>query len=309
MPFDIVLTGVGALSPFGGKDALFRALAGSSNPAATARPGAALTDVLGVSNAKLRITRYLDPVAKNAIVALEEAMADAGIAAGEVARDPSGYAIVLGATRGPQETRAKAYEQLRARDGKLLSSTLFSNVGYNITAGMAAIAHGIKGPNLTLAAGSNLSLHLFRRARQLLNAGRVHTIFAGFSESRAAAPLWQWACIVCLERPERARQRGAAGGVALAEIEPAFPDPPSTLLDGWAIRLPRPVPQPLPPEALAAAETVDLVHGVSLGIAPEFLPLIQAGRMKAMGLGTENGHIAFPVRTRRGLSLLGVDRA
>jgi hypothetical protein len=308
MPFDIVLTGVGALSPFGARDAFYRAFAGASDAVATARAGVALTDVLGVTNAKLRIARYLDPVAKNAIVALEEAMADAGITAGDVARDPYGYAIVLGATRGPQETRTKAYEQLRARDGKLLSSTLFSNVGYNIAAGMSAIAHGIKGPNLTLAAGSNLSLHLLRRARQLLNTGRVHTVFAGFSESRVpAAPLWQWAYIVCLEGPERAQQRGAAGR-ALAEIEPAFPEAPSTLLDRRAIRLPHPLPQPLLPEVLAAAETVDLDCRESFGMAAEFLPLIQAGRMKASGLGTEDGHIAFPIRTRSGISLLGVDR-
>jgi 3-oxoacyl-(acyl-carrier-protein) synthase len=314
MMFDIVLTGSGALSPFGGRDAFFRALGvGSETQRAVvneARPGAGLTDVLGLANAKLRIARYLDPVSKNAIAALEEAMTDAGITAGEVARDPYGYAIVLAATRGPGETRDKAYEQLRAREGKLLSSTLFSNMGYNIAAAMAAIAHGIKGPNLTLAGRSNISLHLFRRARQLLNTGRVHTVFVGFSESRVqVASLWQWACMFCLERPERARQRGADGGLALAEIEPAFREQHPALLDRMAIRLPRPIPEPLLPEVLAASDTVKLDHGGSLGIGPEYLPLLHAGRLKTIGLSTENGHVAFPVRTRSGLSLLAVDHA
>src|SRR5207302_6606288 len=52
----------------------------------------------------------------------------------EVAQDPYGFGILLAATRGPGATRDKAYEQLRARQGKLLSSTLFSNFGYNVAA-------------------------------------------------------------------------------------------------------------------------------------------------------------------------------
>ena len=312
--FDIVLTGVGALSPFGGTDAFFRAIGPGSEKQRTtlnaALPGAGLTDVLGVESPKLRIARYLDPVSKNAIVALEEAMANAGVAAGDVAQDPYGYSIVLAATRGPASTREKAYEQLHARKAKVLSGTLFSNVGFNIAAAMMAIAHGIKGPNLTVAGRSSLSLQLFRTARHLLKSRRAHTVFAGFSESEAQSKsFWQWACIFCLERPDRARQRRAGAGLALAEIEPAIPQQQAAFLDSKAVRLPAPIPQPLAPEVLAAAETVDLDPGASLGIAPDYVPLIHAGRLKATGFGTENGHIAFPARTRNGLSLLAVARA
>jgi hypothetical protein len=311
--FDVVLTGVGAVSPWGGKDAFFRAfLPGSeTKPAAvSAPPGGGATDAPGIESAKLRTVRYMDPAAKNAIAAIEEAMVDAGIAAGDVAQDPYGYGIVLAASRGPLATREKAYEQLRARQGKLLSGTLFSNVGYNIAAAMAAMAHGIKGPNLTVAARSNLSLQLFRRARQLLKLAGVHTVFAGFSESQAEpAFLWPWACAFCLERPERARQRRAGGAVALAEIEPAFPDQAPAMPDGRAVRLPRPIPRPLRPEVLAAAETVGVDHGDSTGLGPEYLPLLHAGRVKAMECGTEHDCIAFPVRTRSGPSLFAVARA
>jgi hypothetical protein len=305
--FDVVLTGVGAVSPWGGKDGFFRAFGPDSatkSAAASAPPPGA-----GIESAKLRAVRYMDPVARNAVAAIEEAMADAGIAAGDVAQDPYGYGIVLAASRGPIATREKAYEQLRARQGKLLSGTLFSNAGYNIAAAMAAMAHGIKGPNLTVAGRCNLSLHLFRRARQLLRAGGVHTVLAGFSESQAepASP-WPWACAFCLERPERARRRRAGGAVALAEIEPAFPEQAPELPDGRAVRLPRPAPQPLLPEVLAAAETVDVGTGQSTGIGPEYLPLLHAGRVKATEGGTDHDHIAFPVRTRSGLSLLGLAR-
>jgi hypothetical protein len=60
---------------------------------------------------------------------------------------------------------------------------------------------------------------------------------------------------------------------------------------------------------VAAAETVAWDRGESLGLTSEYLPLIQAGRMKAMGVSTEDGHVAFPVRTRSGLSLLAADQA
>ena len=320
MTCDIVLTGIGLLSPLGGKESFFRAMGeGAESPCRTAGnaslPPGGLTELLGIKSPKLQVARYLDPLAKNAIVAVEEAMGDAGIAPQAVAQDPYGFGILLAATRGPGATRDKAYEQLRARQGKLLSSTLFSNFGYNVPAATAAMAHGIKGPNLTVAGRSNLSLILLRRARQLLATERCHTVFTGFSESlangEAARPVPQWSCIFCLERAERARQRGARAGVALTEIEletPGLVQPRSCAL---AFRLPRPIPQPLPLTALAGAEALDLDLGDPLGISPEYLPLLQAGRIKATGRlrGEETGYVVLPVSSRHGLCLLGVARA
>ena len=320
MTCDILLTGIGLLSPLGGKESFFRALGeGAAAPWRTAGnaslPPGGLTELLGIKSPGLQIARYLDPLAKNAIVALEEAMGDAGIGPQAVAQDPYGFGILLAATRGPGATRDKAYEQLRARQGKLLSSTLFSNFGYNVPAATAAMAHGIKGPNLTVAGRSNLSLLLLRRARQLLATGRCHTVFTGFSESlvngRAARPVSEWSCIFCLERAERARQRGARAGVVLTEIELESPGLARPRTCAPAFRLPRAIPQPLPLAALAAAETLDLDLGDPLGIGPEYLPLLQAGRIKATEClqGEKTGYIVLPVSSRHGLSLFGVARA
>src|SRR5438105_1435950 len=78
-----------------------------------------------------------------------------------------------------------------------------------------------------------------------------------------------------------------------------------------AFRLPRPIPQPLPLAALAGAETLDLDLGDPLGIGSEYLPLLQAGRIKATERlrGEETGYVVLPVSSRHGLCLLGVARA
>ena len=318
MTGDIVLTGIGALSPAGGTAAFFRALGDGAarrerNAGSTELPAGGLTELLGIKSPKLQITRYLDPVSKNAIVAVEEAMAEARIAADAVAQDPYGFGIVLAATRGPGTTREKAYEQFRAREGKLLSSTLFSNFGYNIAAATAAMAHGIKGPNLTVAGRANLSIHLFRRARQLLTTRRAHTVFAGFSEcfprSQGRTPrlLKEWACIFSLERADRARARGVTAGFAVAETELDRPRP-DRFPAGRAYRLPFPLPQPFPAASLAAAESIELDFVEPAEIGPEHLPLIQAGRINVAQLPEKESCVAFPVPTRTGLSLLAVAR-
>src|SRR5207248_238358 len=99
----------------------FRALGeGAGAPSRSAGnaslPPGGLTELLGVKSPKLQIARYLDPLAKNAIVALEEAMKDAGIAPEEVAQDPYGFGILLAATRSlPAFQRAWRTGQRRAR--------------------------------------------------------------------------------------------------------------------------------------------------------------------------------------------------
>ena len=161
---------------------------------------------------------------------------------------------------------------------------------------------------------SNLSLLLLRRARQLLATERCHTVFTGFSErlanGEAARPVPEWSCVFCLERAERARQRGARAGVLLTEIELEGPGLAQPRSCAPALRLPRAIPQPLPLAALAGAESLDLDLGDPLGIGPEYLPLLQAGRIKTTErLREETGYVAFPVSSRHGLSLLGVARA
>lgn len=223
---EMAVTGIGVVAPTGTtKQAFFDALCDASSPErsddATPAPRGQLLNQLRISDPKLKIARYMDPTSKNVIVALGEAMADAGIEDHNVAQSPHNYSIVLGTTRGASVTRNGLHESLLSRHGKMVSGTLFSQCGYNIAGAMAAIAYGIKGPNLTVTGRRDIGLCILRRARQILVTERAHTVFAGFSECDGdgavgtTSPFGECAYILCLERMVRAAGRHAA---VLAEV-------------------------------------------------------------------------------------------
>jgi len=90
---------------------------------------------------------------------------------------------------------------------------------------MAAVAFGVKGPNLTIAGRVDLGITILNRARQLMVSRRVHTVFAGFTECdgmlrRRNGPFGEWAYALSLERKDRAAGRGAAV-LAEVSVEPA----------------------------------------------------------------------------------------
>lgn len=223
---EIALTGVGLISPVGtAPDEFFGYLrdaglpAGRTEELAGVEPGQ-LIKQLNITEPGLRVARYMDPVSKNAIVAMRGAATEAGIGVESIAADPYGYGIVLGTTRGACVTREGLYEGLAAREGRLASGTLFSHCGYNIAGAMTAIAYGIKGPNITLAGRDDPGLSILRRARQFIAGNRVHTVFAGFTvcdgvRRRGSAPFAECAFFLCLERKDHALARGAR---ILAEV-------------------------------------------------------------------------------------------
>ncbi len=215
---EIVLTGVGVVSPVGtAKQDFFRYLKETAPAEATAgEPGAAgqLLTRLNLTEPKLKIARYMDPISKNAIVAMRGAMNDANITEDQISARAYEYGVVLGTARGPCVTREGLFDSFASRQGKMVSGTLFSHCGYNIAGAMTAIAYGLKGPNLTVADRGDLGLAILRRARTILAKKRAHTVFAGFTEGDGAArpgkvPFGEFAYLLCLESRERAAERRA----------------------------------------------------------------------------------------------------
>jgi len=227
----MVLTGVGLVSAAGTeKSDLFSFLRETSLPDDNAGHGAALEPgqllkVLNITEPKLKIARYMDPVSKNAIVALGAAVTDAGMEPSQIGDAPYDYGIVFGTSRGACATREALYQSLVSRDGKALSGTIFAHCGYNIAAAMAAVAFGIKGPNLTIAGRADLGIAVLNPARQLMVSRRAHTVFAGFTECdgqlrKRNCPFGEGAYVLALERKDRAAERGATV-LAEVSVEPA----------------------------------------------------------------------------------------
>ena len=227
----MALTGTGVVAPAGfGKNDFFGSFRDSgrlereSGRWLELEPGQLLKH-LNIPEPKLKIARYMDPVSKNAIVAVGGAVTDARLDADQIAAAPHEYGIVLGTTRGACLTRKNLHESLASRQGKTVSATVFSHCGYNIAGAMAAIAFGMKGPNLAIAGRADLGIPVLRRVWQIMAARRAHTVFAGFTEcdgrrTRRNGFFGEWAYALCLERKDTAAKRGAA---VLAEVsmEPA----------------------------------------------------------------------------------------
>jgi hypothetical protein len=236
----VQVTGLGSVFPFGLGKIKLRAEYGAPGDDPTGKPPGAegSSADAAAEDPRAKVARWLDPVAKNAIAAVGDAVRDAGISDEMLRADPFGYGIVSGSKYGPVTTRERAEEALTRRGSA--SATFFSHSGYNMAAAMAAVAYGCRGPNLTLSAPSSLGAVVVRRAVSLLAKGRrPHTLFTGFSEtfrppksSAAAAAVPEAAAYVCLSNefaPDTGRPL-AVLEVLSREVVSRSEAPPATLL-------------------------------------------------------------------------------
>ncbi|MDE0015138.1 MAG: beta-ketoacyl synthase N-terminal-like domain-containing protein [Candidatus Poribacteria bacterium] len=293
---EIAITGIGVFSVLGTQtDLFFRCLLEKTiEPTITQRmkiKAGQLTTVLGIRDQRFRISRYMDPVAKNTIVALQQTISDAKITTELIERDPYNYALVLGALHGPHTTREKFYDAFDKKDRRLVSGTLFSHCGYNMAAALPAIAYGIKGPNLTFSAKPNLGIDLLRRASQLLKSRRVHTVFVGFSELKRDetiedTSLKELAYILCLENKTRAIERKVNQFIEFEEIAWNGSDELSHLQSGDVYttkKQPRFKTQPENMsnllETLQSAEKLNYQTNRKLIVDETYLPLIKLGML------------------------------
>lgn len=223
--FDMVVSGMGVVSALGLRTEDFFSYLRTGGEIPRIEPGG-LVKHLKIADPKFKISRYMDPVSKNCIVALSAAMADAGITAEDISADPFRYSIVMGTTRGAYLTREALYGTLASREGRLVSGTLFSHCGYNIAGALAAIAYGIKGINITLAGRGDVGQAVLGRAGRFIMSGRADTVFAGFTEcggppGGSGPHLGEMAFFLCLEKKERAAERGAAHRTEISAQRPA----------------------------------------------------------------------------------------
>ena len=188
----------------------------AARPARRASATGALSKAYGASDGRLKVARWLDPVAENAILAVGRAIREAALSDEQISVDPYRCGVVCGTQYGPIEARRQLHDSLIKRKGRSVSATFFSHCGYNMAAAMTAVAFGLKGPNLTVSARPNIDLHARRQAVAGAHSGgeggddlrRVHGEPARFVRARAQR--------VPLSRRSWGRPPAAACGAALA---------------------------------------------------------------------------------------------
>jgi len=190
----VVVTGAGVVSPLGDSPAaLHRALAAG----ASARKPVELFETSGIGCHEAgeirpfdpqayvgeRNLRPLDRTSRLLVVAAQLALADSGwAAAGQPRPAAAEVGLVVGTTFCSVRTIAE-FDRRALRLGPTHASPLdFANSVINAAAGQAAIWHGLRGVNSTLAGGEASALQAIAQAAELVRSGRADAVLAGGAE-------------------------------------------------------------------------------------------------------------------------------
>ncbi|WP_405773527.1 beta-ketoacyl-[acyl-carrier-protein] synthase family protein [Streptomyces sp. NBC_01538] len=187
---DIAVTGVGLVTPAGTSTAATWAAVRAGRPTAALDPtlegnsvrlscrvpGFDADALLGARRA-LRLDRFV----QFALVAAQEAVADAGLDPGSW--DGARVGVVMGSADGGPGTVEEQHLVLITEEARRVSPLLLPMQLPNMLAGQLAIALGARGPNLVVATACASGATAVGTARDLLTLDRCDIVLAGGSEA------------------------------------------------------------------------------------------------------------------------------
>jgi 3-oxoacyl-[acyl-carrier-protein] synthase II len=232
----VVITGVGAVTPLGvGAGALLRRwVAGESG---IADGEGACRDFVAKEHLSVKEARRSDRFAQFAMIASDEALAQAGWTEGELPYAAGRIGCVLATGIGGLESLEGQHDALREKGEKAVSP--LSVPLFMVNAGAAAIAmrHGLRGHAYSVGSACAAGSHAIGAATRMIQAGDADAVVAGGAEATltplarasfdamgALSPsgisrpfdvrrdgfvMGEGAGILVLEDAERAAQRGA----------------------------------------------------------------------------------------------------
>ena len=195
---EVVITGMGAITPAGrGVAATWQGalagtatathderLAGSGAPVAVScrAPAFDVDAELGRG-----ASRRLDRFTHLAIIAVREAIAQAGLVADDpdviVAVDPDRTGVVIGSGIGGGETWESEYARLAAEGPARVSPLFVPRMLSNTAAGTIAIRTHARGPNLTVNTACAAGASAIHVGRDLIRSGSADVVIAGGVEA------------------------------------------------------------------------------------------------------------------------------
>ena len=177
----VVITGVGAVTPLGmGARTLFErwcagavGIDGGEAPCADFDPADTLTP---------KLARRTDRFAQLALVASDEAVADAGWT-GEAPYDPARVGCVIGTGIGGIGTIEAQQDVIRDRGAKRVSPLAVPLLMANAASGMVAMRHGLKGQSYSVASACAAGAHAIGAATRMIQAGDADAVVTGGAEA------------------------------------------------------------------------------------------------------------------------------
>jgi 3-oxoacyl-[acyl-carrier-protein] synthase II len=188
----VVVTGVGCISPLGNNvDATWKAiLAGESGVGPITqfdasnfktRFAAEVKDFDAEQRLGRRDARRMDRFSQFALVAVEEALADAGLEIHDGNRARVG--AVLGTGIGGISTLLKGAEVLAERGPHWVSPFLVPMMLPDTGAGQVAIRFGLRGPNMAVVTACATGANAIGEATEMIRRGAADAMVAGGSEA------------------------------------------------------------------------------------------------------------------------------
>lgn len=193
----VVVTGLGAITPLGNDvPTLWKALAeGHSGVRPITHFDASALDTRIAAEVKdfdpkeyfdHKEAKRLDRFIQFAVVAVEEAIADAGLVINESNSEQIG--VVIGSGIGGIGTVVSQVKVFEERGPRRVSPFLIPMMLPDSAAGQVAITFGIKGPNMAVTTACATGLNAIGEATEMIRRGFVHTAICGGSEA-AILPL------------------------------------------------------------------------------------------------------------------------
>ena len=188
----VVVTGLGALTPIGNSvDAYWKSLlAGTSGAAPITYFDTSAYDTHFACELKgFKATEFLDrkgaqrmdPFAQYALIAADQAVADAGIAIKD--EDPDRFGVVFGSGIGGMTTYDTQFKNLMGGGPGRISPFFIPMLIPDIACGNISIKHGFKGPNYATVSACATASHAIGDAYRIVQYGDADVMICGGSEA------------------------------------------------------------------------------------------------------------------------------